>query len=121
MFLTEQFAETRTFYLETLGVKATHDVENYIQVCFSNEEGGAELCFSTADDKGSMSSFSNFSGEGAGISVPVDDVNAYYKTLQKRNVEILSAPSKKPWGWTSFSVKDPSGLVLDFFQEGDVE
>ncbi len=32
-----------------------------------------------------------------------------------RGVTPLSAPSDKPWRWRSFSVSDPSGVVLDFF------
>lgn len=35
--------------------------------------------------------------------------------IRERGAKPLSAPSDKPWRWRSFSVSDPSGVVLDFF------
>ena len=35
--------------------------------------------------------------------------------LRDRGVTATSEPSLKPWGWRSFEVRDPNGVILDFF------
>jgi uncharacterized glyoxalase superfamily protein PhnB len=49
------------------------------------------------------------------VSVPVPDADEKHTALKQAGVDVLDAPSDKPWGWRSFLAQDPNGVVLDFF------
>ncbi len=108
MFVTDALAQTKAFYVETLGWTATYDMDGYLQVRSADEEG-PELCFMSREG------LPRFEGKGVIVSVPVADADAHFKALCAKGVEAVSEPAVKPWGWRSFMVADPNGLLLDFF------
>lgn len=113
MFMTAKLAETRAFYVDKLGWKATYDIPTYLQVRIDDLDG-PELAFMNTQT-GSAAGSPNFQGQGVVVSVPVADADRHHDALRDRGVTATSEPSLKPWGWRSFEVRDPNGVILDFF------
>lgn len=117
MFVTAKLAETKAFYVDKLGWKATYDKPYYLQVR-SGELDGPELAFMSPEVPGAASSPS-FPGAGVVVSVPVEDADRHHDALCGRGVEPRTEPSLKPWGWRSYHVSDPNGVILDFFHTAE--
>jgi catechol 2,3-dioxygenase-like lactoylglutathione lyase family enzyme len=113
MFMTAKLAETKTYYVDKLGWTVTYDLPSYLQVRIADAEG-PELCFMSTE-VGSAAGSPNFAGHGVVVSVPVEDADRHHATLRERGVQAIGEPSLKPWGWRSFEVRDPNGVILDFF------
>ena len=47
----------------------------------------------------------------------VDDVDAYYRQLIERGVEVPDSPQNRPWGLRTFHIRDPSGYEWEFTQK----
>jgi catechol 2,3-dioxygenase-like lactoylglutathione lyase family enzyme len=117
LIVTSKLAQTRAFYLDQLGCKATHDMEGYLQVRFGADESAAELAFMSPKAAPPFGKLAEFSGEGLIVSVPTADADARHRELKGKKLAVLAEPSDKPWGWRSFIVADPNGVKLDFFHE----
>ena len=61
----------------------------------------------------------NLKNKGAGqfLYIKVDNVDAFYKGLQKKGLRPSSAPRDWPWGNREFVVRDPDGYKLVFFNK----
>lgn len=59
------------------------------------------------------------SGEAGGLTVAVEvaNVGARYETLTGRGMIIAADIANQPWGHRSFSLRDPDGLEISFFQD----
>jgi catechol 2,3-dioxygenase-like lactoylglutathione lyase family enzyme len=53
---------------------------------------------------------------GVEVSVEVDDIQALYDSVSASGHRPLGAPADQPWGHRSFTVHDPAGLSVTFFQ-----
>lgn len=117
MFVTDRLADTRRFYVEELGFQAVHDAECYLQVRYGDT--GPQLAFMTPGawpgSDASSPGARTFAGDGVVVSVPTDSADAKYDALRGDGLETLDAPTDRPWGWRSFLVRDPNGVVIDFF------
>ena len=113
MFTTAKLAETRAFYVDKLGWTPTYDMPCYLQVR-SADVDGPELAF-MSNTGGPTEGAPAFPGQGVCVSVPVADADAHHVALRARGVEPEAAPTLEPWGWRSFKVRDPAGVILDFF------
>ena len=116
LVITTRLAETRRFYLESLGCQAVFDLDHYLQVRFGADPDGPELAF-MASESPPLGQQEPFAGAGLTFSLPVESADARHAALVEREVPIASAPSDKPWGWRSFVAVDPNGVQLDFFHE----
>ena len=50
------------------------------------------------------------------LHIEVEDVDQNYKRLKELGIQVLNGPVVTDWGTESLLVKDPSGLVLDFYR-----
>lgn len=114
LFLTSRFAETKRFYMDKLGFTLTFDRPVYLQVR-SGDEDGPELCFMLPNAFPDGVTRPEFGGQGVIVSIPTPDADTKYRELLAKDIKPLTEPSDKPWGWRSFLVADPNGIVLDFF------
>lgn len=113
MFVTEKFDAVRRFYAERLGCKVLYDTPEYVHYEYGD---GPEIAFVRPDAFPGQPPRPVFGGAGAILSVPTADADALHaKLLKDPDATVLNAPTNKPWGWRSFWVADPTGLVLDFF------
>ena len=111
LFVTPKLAETREFYL-IAGFKIRFDLPHYLQVYY---EGGLDLCFMSPDAPGKGKEYPAFAGNGVLVSIPTHDADAKALELKERRLPIVNEIEDKPWGWRSFHVVDPNGVILDFF------
>jgi catechol 2,3-dioxygenase-like lactoylglutathione lyase family enzyme len=114
LVITDKLAETKAFYTETLGFSVSIDMDDYLQIRCGGEDG-PELAFFRTGPLLGVGPAEPFGGRGLVISIPTPDADAMHAKVTERGVTPISAPSDKPWRWRSFSVADPSGVVLDFF------
>jgi predicted enzyme related to lactoylglutathione lyase len=113
LFVVEDLAACKRFYVEGLGWTLTHDRPVYLQVRSSAAEDAPELCFMTRE--ATPGPLPPFAGAGVIVSVPVDDADAHHAQLRARGLKPLAEPSDKPWSWRSYMIRDPAGVMLDFF------
>jgi catechol 2,3-dioxygenase-like lactoylglutathione lyase family enzyme len=113
LVITDDLAATKAFYTEALGFSVTFDLDDYLQVRYG--DGGPELAFYRPGSLPGVGRVERFDGRGLVLSIATADADVAHATMTARGVVPLSAPSDKPWRWRSFSVADPSGVVLDFF------
>lgn len=114
LLVTSRLTETKRFYIDKLGFTAAFDAPTYLQVR-SADEAGPELCFMTPDALPDGAVLPEFPGKGVLMSIPTADVDAKYRELLAKDLKPLNEPANKPWGWRSFLLADPNGLILDFF------
>jgi predicted enzyme related to lactoylglutathione lyase len=98
-------AAARAFYTEKLGLGVVAESPAFIQF----EAAGGAGSFSLQADEHATPT------QSIELWWEVEDVDAEYKTLAGRGVEIASEPQDQPFGRT-LSIKDPEGNVLNFYK-----
>jgi catechol 2,3-dioxygenase-like lactoylglutathione lyase family enzyme len=120
LILTDKLADTKAYYTEKLGAKVVIDQENYLQVRFGDGEDDPELAFmvpQTMDMLGGV--LPRFSGQGLLVSIPTANADASHAAMKKKGADVRVGVLDKPWGWRSYVVRDPNGVLLDFFHALD--
>ncbi len=120
LIFTDKLAETKAYYTEKLGAQVVIDQENYLQVRFGGEEDDPELAFmvpQTMDMLGGV--LPRFSGQGLLVSIPTANADASHAAMKKKGADVRVGVLDKPWGWRSYVVRDPNGVLLDFFHALD--
>lgn len=114
MFVTDRLDATRRFYVDQAGFRAAHDQDGYL--CVTYGEGEDEVAISFVRPEAlSMLPERTFAGRGAMLSVPTPDADRKARELADAGVAPLVPTETRPWGWRSFLVRDPNGVLLDFF------
>jgi len=111
LFVTDKLDETKKFYLSA-GFQVRFDRPEYLQVYY---EGGLDLCFMKPRAASDGTQFPAFGGKGVVVSIPTKNADEKAMELKERRLPIVSDVEDKPWGWRSFFVADPNGVILDFF------
>lgn len=114
LFVTPNLEQTKQFYTRVAGFTTSVDTPEYLQVA-SNGKDGPELCFMKPDAMGGPAPQPAFQGAGVIVSVPTDNADKKHASILEAGTKPDTSPSNKPWGWRSFFVRDPNGIVLDFF------
>jgi predicted enzyme related to lactoylglutathione lyase len=113
LVITQDLAAVRTFYTEVLGYSLSHDMDTYVRVRFGESPDAPGLAFMCPSPQGPDHGV--FDGRGLIVSIPTDDADAHHARVEKSDARVMSEPSDKPWGWRSYAVVDPAGVILDFF------
>lgn len=110
--ITEKLEETKTFYTKTLGFGVAFENDFYLLMHTPN--GQAELSFLKPNHPSQQPIFkSAFNGKGVYITIEVDDVDALYKILKDKGVDIAFEIRSEPWGDRHFAIVDPNGIGID--------
>lgn len=110
--ITNKLADTRKFYTEVLGFGVTF--ENPFYLLMHTPGHTAELSFLLPDHPSQQPLFQPaFGGQGVYLTIEVDDVDALYETIRKKNIEIKIALRDEPWGDRHFAIQDPNGVGID--------
>lgn len=115
LFITDKLAETKRYYVEALGFTPTFDMPHYLQLRYGKQEGAPELCFMKADAMPDGKPRPLFGGQGAVVSIPTESADAAHDRMREQGANVEEPLSDKPWGWRSYVVRDPNGVLLDFF------
>jgi len=115
LFVSEDLPRTKDFYTRQVGFDVVHDMEGYLQVRAGADPGGPELAFMAPGALPGGGDPGRFAGQGVIVSIPTRDADTKARELEAAGVGQVGAPVDRPWGWRSFLVPDPNGVLLDFF------
>lgn len=111
-FITEKIEETKTFYTEILGFSITFENDFYLLLNTPNHS--AHLSFLLPNHPTQQPIFQPaYVGYGAYLTIEVDDVDAVYRMVQEKHIEISIPIRDEPWGDRHFAIVDPNGLGID--------
>lgn len=113
LVVTDGLEPVREFYTRKLEATMVFDMPQYLQVRLGDGEKGPQISFMPKDHAFAQGRPA-LSG-GLIFSIEVEDVDRLYSHHRERDVPVLSAPADRPWGWRSYLVQCPTGLLLDFF------
>ncbi len=110
--ITEKLAESKTFYMKTLGFGVTFENEFYLLLHTPNHE--AEISFLRPNHPSQQSIFqASFQNQGIYLTIEVDDVDRVYEDLKSKGVEIKIDIQNEVWGDRHFAIQDPNGVGID--------
>ena len=110
--ITENFNETKKFYIETLGFGISFENDFYLLLHTPNRE--AEISFLKPNHPSQKPIFQPaFQGKGVYFTLEVENVDLIYKKFQKKNIKITIPTRDEPWGDRHFAIVDPNGIGID--------
>lgn len=110
---TEKLEESKKFYTENLGFGVAFENEFYILLHTPNNQ--ATISFTKANHHTQQPFFkTEYCGKGMYYTIEVEDVDALYKKLKRKGVDVKIELRDEPWGDRHFAVEDPNGIGLDF-------
>jgi catechol 2,3-dioxygenase-like lactoylglutathione lyase family enzyme len=118
--LVTRFDESYAFYRDVLGLKPTWGKpgDNYAAFAFS---GGGEIAIFRqslmADALGtSARPVTRREQDTTALILSVDDVDAWYSTLQSAGVQFVDPPKNQDaWGIRAMHFRDPDGNLIELF------
>jgi catechol 2,3-dioxygenase-like lactoylglutathione lyase family enzyme len=115
----EDFAGTRSFYQEVLGLPLTFEDETTavfklenVMLCLNDASAGPGLIAPAEVARPE-------SGSRFVLAVFVDDVDSASTELAQRGVVLLNGPVDQPWGMRTASFTDPAGHIWRIAQDLD--
>lgn len=110
--ITEKLVETRKFYMDILDFGVTFENEFYLLMHTPNHQ--AEISFLLPEHPSQRPLFQPaFAGKGVYLTIEVEDVDAVYKELKQKDVDIIIDIRDEPWGDRHFAIQDPNGVGID--------
>ena len=110
--ITERLAETKSFYMETLGFGVTFENEFYLLL--HTPDRSAAISFLLPNHPSQQPLFQPaFQGQGVYLTIEVDDVDAWYQRLKAKGVNVKIDLRDEPWGDRHFAIEDPNGVGID--------
>ena len=106
--LSENFAESRTFYNEVIGLPGGEGSDWIL--FFGTDQREVQLSVMALDVAAHMH---------ADISIEVDDVDDVNARAVASGAEILYPLTDEPWGLRRFFLRDPNGVVINVTQHDD--
>lgn len=119
-YFTPKYAETCQFYADKLGLIVAHSWDRSVDDKGSLFEAGMgfiEILHLPAHDEHKSPGLDYRSPQGAFMCIQVWDVDSLFATYKARNVPFQQELTLQEWQHKSFSVLDPNGVVLFFFEE----
>lgn len=105
--------ESLDFYRRALDARVLFESDWYIHLAIGNLEIG----FLRPNPPQKLPVFQHARpSHGLCLALEVPDVQAMHRQLVDRRIEILGQPEQFPNGEWSFSVMDPSGVILNFVE-----
>lgn len=109
--VTASLTESKTFYTAKLDCQVIFETEWYLLLRWP---GGEEIGFLQPGLEAQHPAFrKSYEGNGMWISIEVEDIDRYYKTLLEKDVEMMIPIRDEPWGERHFAFRDPNGVSID--------
>lgn len=110
--ITPKLKESKAFYSDILGFGVTFENDFYLLMHTPDRQ--AEISFLLPEHPSQQPIFQTpFAGKGIYLTIEVEDVDAVYKQLKEKGVEIKTALRDEPWGDRHFAIEDPNGIGID--------
>ncbi|HAA16563.1 MAG TPA: hypothetical protein DCE41_34585 [Cytophagales bacterium] len=119
-FFTDKYQATYDFYLDQLGLNLEHSwdrSENDKGALFNAGVGLIEVLYLPSSEALFNAGLDYRSPEGAFMVVQIWDVNERFESYKSKGINFKQELTTQPWGHRSFSVVDPNGIVLFFYEE----
>ncbi len=119
-YFTDKYKETCEFYSEKLGLNLefSWDRNNLDKgAVFSVESGLIEVINLHDNEELKQAGFDFRKPEGAFMVVEVFDVNERFENYKSKGMVFKQELTNQSWGHRSFSVTDPNGVVLFFYED----
>ena len=119
---TGNYDEMRSFYQDGLDMRPTAEwdrspTDRGVLLVFNGPTSATCVEVLTYPGAGDHQSSGTTSSGALTIAVEVMNAGAQYEALRQRGVEIIRELETMPWGHLSFSVRDPDGLEISFYQD----
>ncbi|MCI0348286.1 MAG: VOC family protein [Acidobacteriales bacterium] len=117
MISVDSVDQARAFYIEKLGFNHMMGMlgkDGQLDFC-TVTLGGAKLMFVRPQEKMEGTSLTS-SKRPVEIYLEVNDVDAYHSQLKKQGVKISAPLTDQWWGDRTFTVMDPFGYQIWFYQ-----
>lgn len=118
--ITAKLAESKLFYVNTLGFGVTFENEFYLLLHSPNYE--AEISFLLPNHPSQQPLFHQpFLGQGMYLTIEVEDVDSFYNDLKKKGIPVKIEIRDEPWGDRHFAIEDPNGIGIDIVKYSSPE
>jgi catechol 2,3-dioxygenase-like lactoylglutathione lyase family enzyme len=115
LFTVARLADSRAFFVEKLGLAVVFEASWVAML--GTGDGGVRLGLMTSDHPSRPPGPEVFDGNGAIVTLQVDDAAAWHARLAAAGVAIAYGPADEPWGQRRFMVVDPSGIRVDIVEQ----
>ncbi|HFA9657958.1 TPA: VOC family protein [Neisseria gonorrhoeae] len=110
--ITEKLAESKAFYTQVLQFGVTFENNFYLLLHTPNQE--AEISFLLPNHPSQQPLFQKpFTQQGVYLTIEVENVDDYYRSLKEQGVPIAIDLREEPWGDRHFAIIDPNGIGID--------
>lgn len=119
-YFTDKYDETCDFYKNKLGFNLEHawDRNEYDKgALFKAGAGLIEVLLRPAEEEKRYAGLDYRMPQGVFMCIQVWDIDERFDTYIAAEIPFQQEVTDQPWGHRSFSVLEPNGLVLFFFQE----
>lgn len=119
-YFTDKYEETCRFYANKLGFNLEHswDINKEDKgSLFSTGEGLIEIMHRPNDKVEKIPGLDYRVPQGVFMCIQVWNVDTLYKKLKSLDIPFKQDIVNQSWGHRSFSIIEPNGLVLFFYQE----
>jgi len=114
VYIVKDVAITESFYKECFGFNVVFSNDWYVHLV---SESGIQIGFMLFGHPTQPAMFQQaYCGEGAILSLEVDDVDASYSEAQSKSLNIALEIKSEDWGQRHFCIIDPNGVQLDIVQ-----
>ena len=119
-YFTEKYEETWSFYKDLLGFRLEHSWDRSDRdkgALFKAGAGLIEVLLHPGDEAHHYAGLDYRKPQGVFMCIQVWDIDERFTRYQSLGLEFRQEVTDQPWGHRSFSLPEPSGLILFFFQE----
>ena len=110
--ITEKLAESKAFYTQVLHFGVTFENDFYLLLYTPNQE--AEISFLLPNHPSQQPIFQKpFTQQGVYLTIEVENIDDYYRSLKEQGVPIAIDLREEPWGDRHFAIIDPNGIGID--------
>lgn len=110
--ITEKLAESKAFYTQVLQFGVTFENDFYLLLHTPNQE--AEISFLLPNHPSQQPIFQkHFTQQGVYLTIEVENIDDYYRSLKEQGVPIAIDLREEPWGDRHFAIIDPNGIGID--------
>ena len=119
-YFSEKFNETCDFYKSKLGFNLEHSWdrnEDDKGALFKAGSGLIEILLKPNDEKSRNAGLDYRNPQGVFMCIQVWDIDERFNQYKDMGVQFKQEIGDQSWGHRSFSILEPNGLILFFFQE----
>ena len=119
-YFTSKYEETYDFYKKKLEFSLGHSWdrnENDKGALFEIGEGLIEILHRPNDEENKNQGLDYRAPQGVFMCIQIWDIDELYDTFIVKKIPFKQEIINQTWGHRSFSIVEPNGLVLFFYQE----